>query len=143
MTDRPAPAEFVAVPAELLGSVIDTHIGQLLRGDLPNPKVQAAFAELFPGGGYRDLPGLVRISAEAAFWLAFHADPFDLYGLDEASDEAYRRPEVAAQAELQRLVEDQAPATDARLMAEVESEIDALSSLIKAHRYPATEVGPR
>lgn len=117
MAETTSPVEFVTVPAAILAPVIDTHIGQMLRGDFVNPKVQIAFAEVFPGGQYRDLPDPVRISAESAFWLAFYADAETLYG---AGAEQRANAAIEAEYELQGLVDVQAPETAARLDGELD-----------------------
>ena len=121
MTDAILPAEFVTVPAAVLAPVIDTHIGQMLRGDAPNPRVQTAFAEVFPGGLYRDLPDPVRISAESAFWLAFHADAETLYG-----SEARATAATEAEFDLFGAVDKQASATAARLDRETDAAFKAV-----------------
>ena len=138
MTATVLPAEFVTVPAAVLGPVLDTHIGQMLRGDLVDPRVQTAFAEVFPGGQYRDLPDPVRISAESAFWLAFHADAETLYG---AGAEDRASAAIHAEFELFAAVDAQAPATAARLDRETDAAFNAASTAVYATVTDRTSQG--
>jgi len=122
--------ETIDVPQTVIDTIVSLFAVAAQQGRDFNPAVADALRAIvdqrLPAGRQ---PGTVRVSAEAAWHLADCGDAIDVFDLDEDADSTWSHPAVRAQQQLADLVDDQAPATAARLGAELEAGVaDAHSS---------------
>lgn len=122
MPDITITAEIVDVPQTVIDVVIATYARLAQQGHDFDPEITEALRGIvdraLPAGA---TAGTVRIGAAAAWWLADPGDALDAHGLDEDDPAVWEHPAVLAQQHLADLVDEQAPATAARLGAALEA----------------------